>query len=152
MQNKPFCRIYAPKIISEVIEGEAVIVNLDTGSYYSIRGSGGQIWELIEAGTGTDEMLVKLAERYASSVDVIRPAVLSFLAELVEEGLIEMASPLNSLFPDHATIPVLPEEQAKPFEKPLLEKYTDMADLLLLDPIHEVDETGWPQPKPDNKT
>jgi hypothetical protein len=30
----------------------------------------------------------------------------------------------------------------------VLQKYTDMADLLLLDPIHEVDEQGWPQPAP----
>jgi hypothetical protein len=27
---------------------------------------------------------------------------------------------------------------------PVLNKYTDMQDLLLLDPIHEVDERGWP--------
>jgi hypothetical protein len=27
---------------------------------------------------------------------------------------------------------------------PLLRKYTDMRDLLLLDPIHDVDEQGWP--------
>jgi hypothetical protein len=30
------------------------------------------------------------------------------------------------------------------FEAPVLQKYTDMQDLLLLDPIHDTDETGWP--------
>jgi hypothetical protein len=35
------------------------------------------------------------------------------------------------------------------FTQPVLEVYTDMQDLLLLDPIHEVDEeAGWPSPKP----
>jgi hypothetical protein len=38
---------------------------------------------------------------------------------------------------------------SKTFEPPLLEKYTDMQDLVLLDPVHEVDSTGWPAPKPD---
>jgi hypothetical protein len=33
------------------------------------------------------------------------------------------------------------------FSRPILTKYTDMKELLLLDPIHEVDETGWPNPK-----
>ena len=33
-----------------------------------------------------------------------------------------------------------------PFEAPVLYTYTDMAELLLLDPIHDVDETGWPKP------
>ena len=36
------------------------------------------------------------------------------------------------------------------FEAPILHKYTDMQDLLLLDPIHEVDEAGWPSVKPDS--
>ncbi len=31
-----------------------------------------------------------------------------------------------------------------PFRAPSLEKYTDMEALLLLDPIHEVGQTGWP--------
>ncbi len=34
----------------------------------------------------------------------------------------------------------------KSFEAPILHKFTDMQELLLLDPIHEVDETGWPNP------
>ena len=34
------------------------------------------------------------------------------------------------------------------FEKPVLQKYSDMQDLLLLDPIHEVDEMGWPNALP----
>jgi hypothetical protein len=28
-----------------------------------------------------------------------------------------------------------------------LQKFTDMQELLLLDPIHEVDERGWPHRK-----
>jgi len=27
----------------------------------------------------------------------------------------------------------------------VFEKFDDMADQLLLDPIHEIDERGWPQ-------
>ena len=36
------------------------------------------------------------------------------------------------------------------FDEPVLHKYEDMKDMLLLDPIHDVDdEAGWPQPKSD---
>ena len=31
-----------------------------------------------------------------------------------------------------------------PFDVPVLIAYTDMQDLLLADPIHDYDETGWP--------
>jgi len=42
-----------------------------------------------------------------------------------------------------------PTADRPPFVKPILQKYTDMADLLLLDPIHEVDAgQGWPHPAP----
>jgi hypothetical protein len=40
---------------------------------------------------------------------------------------------------------------AKPsFNPPLLNKYSDMQELLLLDPIHDVDEAGWPKPVPEH--
>jgi hypothetical protein len=35
------------------------------------------------------------------------------------------------------------------FTPPLLHKYSDMQELLLLDPIHDVDEAGWPKPIAD---
>ena len=36
------------------------------------------------------------------------------------------------------------------YEPPTLKKYDDMADLLLVDPIHDVAaETGWPERRPD---
>ena len=34
-----------------------------------------------------------------------------------------------------------------PFEPPTLSKYKDMQDMLLLDPVHDVEEAGWPEPK-----
>ena len=36
------------------------------------------------------------------------------------------------------------------FSDPVFEKYDDMADLILLDPVHEIDqEEGWPKRAPD---
>jgi hypothetical protein len=40
-------------------------------------------------------------------------------------------------------------KERKEFEAPVLHKYIDMKDLLLLDPIHETDETGWPSASSD---
>jgi hypothetical protein len=50
---------------------------------------------------------------------------------------------------DESAAPVLtphPENgaAAQPYQEPKLGKYTDMQELLLLDPVHEVDEAGWP--------
>jgi hypothetical protein len=50
-------------------------------------------------------------------------------------------------------MPVTPFDSPAPigtaeFHAPVLQVYSDMQDLLLLDPIHEVDATGWPMPAP----
>lgn len=37
---------------------------------------------------------------------------------------------------------------ASTYTRPEFEKFDDMADQLLLDPIHQIDERGWPQSKP----
>jgi hypothetical protein len=30
------------------------------------------------------------------------------------------------------------------YQAPILEKFTDLATMLLLDPVHDVNEEGWP--------
>jgi hypothetical protein len=53
----------------------------------------------------------------------------------------------NLLIPDATERTGQPElNGAAPgaYEAPKLSAYTDMQELLLLDPIHEVDESGWP--------
>jgi hypothetical protein len=37
------------------------------------------------------------------------------------------------------------------FVTPCLQKYTDMEELLLIDPIHEIDEVGWPSARPPTR-
>ena len=43
MQNNQRFKMNIPQVIGEVIEGEAVIVSLETGAYYSLQGTGGVI-------------------------------------------------------------------------------------------------------------
>jgi hypothetical protein len=38
----------------------------------------------------------------------------------------------------------VPQTEKKHFVAPCLHKYTDMQELLLIDPIHDVDDYGWP--------
>jgi hypothetical protein len=39
---------------------------------------------------------------------------------------------------------LLKEGQGESYLQPSFEKYSDMQEMLLLDPIHEVSEAGWP--------
>ena len=65
-----------------------------------------------------------------------------FLAVLEEEALIVRSE-------DVMTQALSLEQPLQDYEPPQLMKYTDMQELILLDPIHDVDEKGWPHTKPD---
>jgi hypothetical protein len=67
-----------------------------------------------------------------------------FLAQLHEHGLVNSA-PVTPGDPGAVT-PVA--AATTPYLAPVLNAYSDMKDLLLLDPIHDVAEEGWPIPKP----
>ena len=92
------------------------------------------------------EVVTGVRAHYAGDAEHIRAGVDALLAELLAESLLAPAECISAGAPgvdsNERSAGELP-----PFMPPLLEKFTDMADLLLLDPIHEVDaETGWPQP------
>lgn len=140
--------INKPKVIRETFDDEVVIINLDSGNYYSLDKVGAEIWSLIEQAMTTGEMIEDIACRYEGERLDVEKAVAQFLCELEQENIIAaVTAPQAKAKP--GIIPELETHVAtgKPhFEAPVLHKFTDMQELLLLDPIHEVDETGWPNP------
>jgi len=73
-------------------------------------------------------------------------AVNQLLDELREEGLI-VADEANGKLPlsGSSTSVAGPIVTTRiEFRAPTFEKFTDMQELILLDPIHEVDQSGWP--------
>jgi len=140
-------RINSPTIIHEVIEGEAVIINMEKGHYYSIDHTGAGIWELVDKRASADEIIQSITQCYAGDPKSIQNSVIDFLAELQRENLIVPTSKETD-DQTHSGNVITPNERL-PFTPPELHKYIDMQDLLLLDPIHEVDESGWPNVGPD---
>jgi hypothetical protein len=137
-----------PKVVHEAFDDhEVVIINLDTGSYYSLDKVGADIWNLIESGASVSEIIQEFTRRYEPNGINIEDAVSLFIQELSHEQLIVAHSRerLAEAQLEGATVNPRPH-----FQAPILQKYTDMQDLLLLDPIHEVDETGWPKLKEDS--
>ncbi len=132
-------RMNAPGVIHETLDGEAVIVNLLTGTYYSLDRVGGVIWNLLISGMNSAETVQQLETAFDADNATLTVAVAGLTATLVEEELIVPIKDEDIPVP-HAT----PAGERLPFEKPVLHRYTDMQELLLLDPIHEVDERGWP--------
>jgi len=136
-------RINSPAVVGEVLDNEAVIINLGTGAYYSLNNSGSLLWTYIEQGTTRTNLIATLLNRYEVSEPLATRHIEHFLSVLQDEELI-----LN-LDNDTSNLPNNPPFTAEKlsFEPPHLMKYTDMQELILLDPIHDVDEKGWPHIK-----
>ncbi|HAR48554.1 MAG TPA: hypothetical protein DCR81_00210 [Smithella sp.] len=77
-------------------------------------------------------------------------AVNLFLNQLQQEELVIVIDDklTDSPLPQNWKNQIMTNGSKTVFNAPVLNKYTDMQDLLILDPIHEVDATGWPSTKP----
>lgn len=76
------------KVIERVVAGEALLINLANGDYYSLDGVGTMIWENID-GTRTVEDLAKMVlDEYNADQEQVVADVLRLLEQLADEGLL----------------------------------------------------------------
>jgi len=130
-------QLNSPDVIQETIEGEVIVVHLVSGSYYSLLGSGATLWNGLLAGLAAAELSTLFAP--PADPDVIH----AFVAQLQQEQLlIPAADPQPAVEP--AARAAL---SGGSFSPPQLQKFSDMQELLLVDPIHEVKPQGWPLTK-----
>ena len=131
-------RTNSPPVVYETVDNETIIVNLETGSYYDLNETGGYILGLLERVSTIPDVVGATAGRYGVDTAVAESAVEALLARLLEEQLVV---PADGDRPAAADAPPLDgSDDPRPFAPPVLNKYTDMQELLLLDPVHEVDE------------
>lgn len=132
-------------MIHEIFEDEVIVINLDNGNYYSLNQLAGIIWRWLADKHLIEEMVTGLATFYQKEPSETHLLVNQFLALLQEEQLVmPQLIDVTSRSPQAVTF----SSKWVAFEAPQLQKYSDMQELLALDPIHEVDVTGWPKLKP----
>ena len=115
-------------VAAKVIDGEAIIMNLANGLYFSMDEVGSAVWEMVEAGCSLDEMADRLATSYDADRDAVAADVARIAEQLLSEGLVvvsEAAAPAAA----HAFAGA-----GGSYAAPTLTRYDDMADLLALDP------------------
>jgi hypothetical protein len=140
--------INAPAVVSEIIDGEVVIMNLTSGNYYSSDNVGAVIWGWIEGGKTLRNIEQLLSLRYAADAEDLTAALTVFVDRLIAEKLVREIELVPTLATDNGHA-LKGAAGGGRFVAPELHVYTDMQDLLLLDPIHDVDEAGWPRPRDD---
>jgi hypothetical protein len=142
MESDRYC-VNEPSVISEVIDGETIVLNFESGHYYSFNPTASEIWMRVCAGHPVAAATECVARRFAGDPATIQSEVAAFVRRLEQEQLIR---PATAGAPSAATATGTPSDPVvAAFASPDFEKFTDMEELLLLDPIHEVGDSGWPR-------
>jgi hypothetical protein len=126
-----------PMLISRQFGDEVVLANYGSGIYYNLDGTGAQIWLGIRAGKTLEQIVDVLSATAESNRSVVDREVRAFVDRLLEEGIIVPGHPASG---SKDWSPPMSGE----FSVPRLERFDDLRDLLLLDPIHDAGENGWP--------
>lgn len=133
-------KLFDPTIASEIFDNEVVIVNLLSGIYYSLTGSATEVWVRLTQGYSQEEMVKDLQKIYevGTSSNAIGSDVDGFIQTLLEHSLIAEDPEAEQM-----AVPVTSSAPGK-YAQPTIDVFQDMQDILLLDPVHDVNDLGWP--------
>jgi len=122
-------RLNEPSVMSDILNGDIILVHFASGLYYHVRGVGASICEYLFAGGDLAHAAQLLADHFKLAPDQVLGDASRFVESLLTNGLLVKAE----------------FEPAKPkmrisvsvYQAPSCEKFDDMADQLLLDKIDD---------------
>ena len=122
-------------VVSDVIDGETMILNMEAGNYYNLSETAASLWQAIRECADEEKLLQALLAAFPQEdKEELSQDFQAFLNSLKEEKLV--------IETDKVGEPAVLFAQL--YTSPKIQRYTDLQDLLLIDPIHEADESGWP--------
>ena len=134
-------RINHDNVVADTIDDEVLAIRSDTGTYYSMRGAAAEIWTAATSGAPLEALTAAIAANHPSADSTAVAAdVAGFVETLVTDGLL-VEQPDGD---DSTMLGELTSSGDAAWATPELERFDDMQDLLLFDPIHEVQPSGWP--------
>lgn len=140
-------RANRPRFVDETVDGEALVMDMVKGNYYSCVGSSAFAWNALTAGVAPADVAAMVGERYGIAGDDATRDVDQFVATLVDEEMLVAVEAPPDAPADRATLEA--KVPAGEYTVLALERFTDLADLILLDPVHDVTEVGWPHTTPE---
>jgi len=131
--------IYYNNILSDVFGEEVVLVNLESGVYYSLKYSAAQIWIRLINQYSPTEVFADLIQIYQVDENDLISEINLFITQLLEDKIIKIASETEKKSIEFNSKGILVT-----YTSPVVETFSDMQEILLLDPVHDVDKAGWP--------
>jgi hypothetical protein len=83
--------VQSGKALSTIVDGEAVLIGIETGRYYGLDAVGTAIWNRLEQPCSIDALCAGLAEEFEGDPAVIEEETRTFIDLLVERDLVRPA-------------------------------------------------------------
>lgn len=79
----------APDVVIRDLGGEAVILDLATGTYFGLNDSGTRMWQLIEEHRTLSVVVERLAEEFDTPIERLEMDLHALVERLVAKGLLQ---------------------------------------------------------------
>jgi len=139
-------RVRGDGVSMERLDGETIVINFDTGEYFSFRGSSADVLWLVDSHVAPEAWGAVLGGSFPGLEwgETAQSEVDAFLEELLTAGLIEHTTAQGT------TEVTLPDDYVRSeWTAPSVHANSDLVDLLVIDPIHDTSEDGWPSTRTD---
>lgn len=132
-----------PAVAYEAFDDEVVLIHFPSGRYFRLDAVGRAAWACLArpGGASSESVAAMLQQAFDAPAEMILSATETFVSQLLDNDLVLKAG-VSMDGEEPASRP--PQAAKARFEPPRLEVFTDLEDILLIDPIHDVGESGWP--------
>lgn len=134
--------LLSEKLSMERLDGEVIAIDFATGRYYSFEGPAADVVYFLSHAVPRAQWREALMGYYkmVPDINIWEQEINSFLEKLTEHDLIRPVSALTE------APTVLPDDVARGvWSSPTFMVNDELVDLLVIDPIHESGDRGWPQ-------
>jgi hypothetical protein len=121
------------------LDDEVIAIDLESGAYFALDDVAADCWSVLAAGGTVDAAVEATAASFEVPLETVRNDIERFVWQLVRMRLLTTSDRAPAL-----VVPPRGTKRAREYQAPAIERFDDLEELLVLDPIHEVDEAGWP--------
>lgn len=80
----------APNVLVRFLEGESVLLNVETERYFGLDETGTRMWQLLTASPNIEAAYEKLADEFEVQPETLRRHLVELIERLTENGLVEL--------------------------------------------------------------
>jgi hypothetical protein len=124
----------------ERLDGEVIIISFETGEYFSTLNAGADVISLISKKVDRKLWIQIFSNYFPAETALISDDIESFLEVLLSKNIIK-----ESTLAIQSNYELPKDYLRKTWEKPVINVFDDLKNLLSVDPIHETSLDGWPE-------